>query len=157
GGGKTSMRVRLLPETGQLDVLTGMVDQGAGAHTLIRRVMATTMSVAPERILVRYGDTATAPVDPGAGGSRVTHVIGQAALDGGQRMKAALEELAAEAYGWRAGTVHLEGDRFVSGDDAVGFDDVAARIGGPGSPTGSPVEVIGEYGGGAHSDAGDFN
>src|SRR5262249_31647424 len=77
GGGKTSMRLRLVPEDGQIEVLTGMVDQGAGAHTLIRRVAAAALSVAPARIVVRYGDTATAPPDAGAGGSRVTHVVGQ--------------------------------------------------------------------------------
>src|SRR5205823_2781163 len=40
GGGKTSLRLRLVPATGQVEVLTGMVDQGAGAHTVIRRVAA---------------------------------------------------------------------------------------------------------------------
>ena len=77
GGGKTSMRMRLLPSSGQVEVLTGMVDQGAGAHTVIRRVAAAAMSVARERIVVRFGDTGEAPQDPGAGGSRVTHVIGR--------------------------------------------------------------------------------
>src|SRR5205814_5053179 len=86
GGGKTSMLLRLLPATAQIEVLTGMVDQGAGAHTLIRRVAAAALSVEPRRIVVRYGDTREAPVDAGAGGSRVTHVVGQAALDGGPRM-----------------------------------------------------------------------
>ncbi|HEX8968201.1 MAG TPA: xanthine dehydrogenase family protein molybdopterin-binding subunit, partial [Chloroflexota bacterium] len=125
GGGKTSMQMRLLPATAQIEVLTGMVDQGAGAHTLIRRVAAAALSVAPERILVRYGDTGEALTDPGAGGSRVTHVAGQAALDGGQKMKANLEELAAEAFGWPAGEVRLERDRFVAGDESASFDEVA--------------------------------
>ena len=115
GGGKTSLRMRLMPSSGQIEVLTGMVDQGAGAHTVIRRVAAAALSVAPERILVRYGDTSEAPQDPGAGGSRVTHVVGQAALDGGQRLKTTLEDLAAEAFGWPAGEVRLERDRFVVG------------------------------------------
>ena len=69
--------------------------------------------------ILRYGDTGEAPQDPGAGGSRVTHVIGQAALDGGQRMKATLEDLAAEAFGWPAGEVRLSDDRFVSGQAPV--------------------------------------
>jgi CO/xanthine dehydrogenase Mo-binding subunit len=154
GGGKTSMRLRLLPESGQVEVVTGMVDQGAGAHTLIRRVAAAAMRVAPERILVRYADTAEAPLDPGAGGSRVTHVVGQAALDGGQRLKRVLEDLAAEAFGWPADEVRLERDRFVAGAESAAFDEVARRLG-----RGAPVEVTGEYNGDAHGhDAGgDFN
>jgi CO/xanthine dehydrogenase Mo-binding subunit len=151
-----------------------MVDQGAGAHTVIRRVAAAALSVAPERILVRYGDTSEALQDPGAGGSRVTHVVGQAALDGGQRLKTTLEDLAAEAFGWPAGEVRLEGDRFVAGtgplkdpsvrsggpDDQVAsgesasFDEVALRLG-----AGAPVEVVGRYGDVPHDhdEGGDFN
>jgi CO/xanthine dehydrogenase Mo-binding subunit len=47
GGGRTSLRMRLVPASGTIDVLTGMVDQGAGAHTVIRRVAAAALSVAP--------------------------------------------------------------------------------------------------------------
>jgi CO/xanthine dehydrogenase Mo-binding subunit len=153
GGGNTTVRFRLMPETGQVEVLTGMVDQGAGAHTLIRRVAAAALSVAPTRIVVRYGDTSEALPDPGAGGSRVTHVIGQAALDGGQRLRSVLEELAAEAYGWPAGQVRLDGDRFVADGESAGFDEVAALLG-----RGAPVEVRGTYAEAAHADGGgDFN
>jgi CO/xanthine dehydrogenase Mo-binding subunit len=154
GGGKTSMRMRLVPNSGQIEVLTGMVDQGAGAHTLIRRVAAVALGVAPERVLVRYADTGEAPVDPGAGGSRVTHVAGRAALDGGQRLKRVLEDLAAEAFGWPSGDVRLEGDRFVVGDESASFEEVAERVG-----RGAPVEVAGEYGGEVHGhdQGGDFN
>jgi CO/xanthine dehydrogenase Mo-binding subunit len=154
GGGKTSLHLQLLPATGQIEVLTGMVEQGAGAHTVIRRVAAAALSLAPERISVRYGDTASAPVDPGAGGSRVTHVIGQAALDGGQRMKHILEDLAAEAYGWPAGEVHMERDRFVCGSESASFDEVALRIG-----QGAPVTAIGSYAEAphGHDEPGDFN
>jgi CO/xanthine dehydrogenase Mo-binding subunit len=154
GGGRTAMRFRLVPEAAEIEVLTGMVDQGAGAHTLIRRVAAAALSVAPERIVVRYGDTDEALPDPGAGGSRVTHVIGRAALDGGERMRAMLEELAAEAYGWPAGQVHLDGDRFRVDGESASFDEVAARLAG-----GSAVEVRGDYAEAphGHDQGGDFN
>jgi xanthine dehydrogenase molybdenum-binding subunit len=155
GGGKTTMRFALRPELAQVEVLTGMVDQGGGAHTVIRRVAAEALSVAPERIVVRYGDTREAAPDPGAGGSRVTHVIGQAALNGGQRLRTVLQDLAAEAFGWPAGQVRLEGDRFLSGSEATSFEEVAARIG-----RGAPVEVVGEYdeaSAHAHDAGGDFN
>ena len=157
GGGKTSMLMRLLPTSAQVEVLTGMVDQGAGAHTLIRRVASAAMSVSPERILVRYGDTGSALPDPGAGGSRVTHVLGQAALEGGSRLRTVMEELAAEAFGWPAGQVHLERDRFVvagSPDETAPFEEVAARLG-----SGQAVEVRGDYAEPAHGhdEGGDFN
>jgi CO/xanthine dehydrogenase Mo-binding subunit len=155
GGGKAALRFRLRAETGEVEVLTGMVDQGAGAHTVIRRVAAAALSVAPRRIVVRYADTGEAPQDPGAGGSRVTHVIGQATLDGSTRLKTTLEDLAAEAYGWPAGEVRLEGDRFVAGDESASFDEVAARLG-----RGAAVEASGAYDDAAahgHEEGGDFN
>jgi CO/xanthine dehydrogenase Mo-binding subunit len=151
GGGKTSLVLRLVPESGEIEVLTGMVDQGAGAHTVIQRVAAVALSVAPRRIVVRYADTASAPLDPGAGGSRVTHVLGQAALDGGQRLKTTLQDLAAEVLGWRAGSVELTADQFVSDGLAVSFDDAARRIG--------AAEATGSYGDAphGHDEPGDFN
>jgi len=151
GGGTTSLHLRLLPEQGRIEVLTGMVEQGGGAHTVIRRVAAAALSVAPERIAVRYADTASAPIDPGAGGSRVTHVIGQAALDGGRRMKRTLEELAAETFGWPLESVRLEDDRFVAGEESASFEDAARRIG--------EVEAAGSYGDAphGHDEPGDFN
>ena len=57
-------------------------------------------------------------------------------------LKARLEELAAEAMGWPAGSVRLEDDRFISGDAEASFDEVAERI-----SRGAPVEVVGEYDG----------
>ena len=154
GGGRTSMRFRLVPQEAKIEVLTGMVDQGAGAHTLIRRVAATALGVEPRRIVVRYGDTRTAPPDPGAGGSRVTHVIGQAALHGGQRLRDVLQDLAAEAFGWPTGEVRLEDDRFVANGESASFEEVVQRIGRSGT-----VEVDGEYAEGmhGHDEGGDFN
>lgn len=139
-GGSTSLILRLLPDTGQIEVLTGLADQGAGAHTMIRRVVAAAMSVAPERVLVRYGATNLAPEDPGPGGSRVTYVVGRAALDGAERLKSILQLLAAETYGWPTDQVSLEDDSFVAGLETVDFSSAAERIG-----RGAPVEVRGAY------------
>jgi CO/xanthine dehydrogenase Mo-binding subunit len=154
GGGKTSLQFQLRPERATIEVLTGMVEQGAGAHTVIRRVAAAVLDLAPARIEVRYADTGSAPADPGAGGSRVTHVIGQAALDGAGRMKTALHELAAEAFGWPVEQVRLERDRFVAGAESASFEEVVERIG-----HGPPVSVVGSYGDAphGHDEPADFN
>ena len=90
GHGKTSLRMRLTP-SGRIDVVTGVPDQGSGGHTVIRRVAAAVLSVAPERIDVRRGNTAEALPDPGAGASRVTHVVGGAAKNGAERLRDRIE------------------------------------------------------------------
>ena len=63
------------------------------------------------RVIVRHCDTAGPAPDPGVGGQRITHVLGRAAQSGATELKAKLEDLAAEAMGWPAGQVRLEGDR----------------------------------------------
>ena len=141
GAGATSVIMRLLPG-GQVEVQTGVADQGGGAHTVLRRVAAAVLSVDPRRVIVRHCDTAGPAPDPGVGGQRITHVLGRAAQAGAVELKARLEELASEAMGWPAGQVRLEGDRFVTADASAAFDEVAEQI-----ARGAPVEVQGEYNG----------
>jgi CO/xanthine dehydrogenase Mo-binding subunit len=139
GGGATSVVMRLL-EGGRVEVVTGVGDQGGGAHTVLRRVAAVVMSVDPQRVVIRHVDTAGPAPDPGIGGQKITHIIGRAAQAGAVEMKARLEELASEAMGWPAGEVRLEDDRFVAGEQSAPFEEVADRI-----ARGAPVEVNGEY------------
>lgn len=141
GAGQTSVIMRLLTD-GRIEVLTGTADQGGGAYTAVRRVAAAVLSVHPSRIDVAHSDTSGSAPDPGIGGQRVTHVLGRATQAGAAALKARLEDLAAEAMGWPAGEVRLEDERFLAGDAAASFDEVAARI-----TRGAPVEVPGAYDG----------
>ena len=84
GAGATSVQVRL-GEDGMVEVVTGVVDQGVGTYTVLRRVAAAVMSVDPKRIVVRHCDTDGPAPDPGVGGQRVTHVLGRAAQAGATR------------------------------------------------------------------------
>jgi CO/xanthine dehydrogenase Mo-binding subunit len=137
GTGKTSLRIRV-SAAGTIDVLTGVPDQGSGSHTVIRRVAAAELSVKFDRIGVRRGNTAEALPDPGAGASRVTHIVGGATKIAAQQLRAQLEE--------QSGMM-LSDDGFV---DASGrresFESVAARLCKDG-----PIEVAGVYDGTRHT------
>jgi CO/xanthine dehydrogenase Mo-binding subunit len=145
GGGKTSLKFRL-ERDGTIHLLTGTPEQGGGQHTVAARVAAATLSVKPERIAVRRGNTAEVLQDPGTGGSRVTHVLGRASQAGAEALRAVLEE--------RSG-MHLRDDRFVDEKEhGEAFETVAARLCADG-----PIEVVGTYDG-SHSDPhheGDFS
>jgi CO/xanthine dehydrogenase Mo-binding subunit len=141
GAGATSIVMRLI-DGGQVEVETGVADQGGGAYTVLRRVAAAVMSVNPKRVVITHCDTSGPAPDPGVGGQRITHVLGRAAQSGAVEMKARLEELAAEAMGWPAGEVHLEGDRFIAGENNAAFEEVAQQI-----ARGAPVEIQGAYDG----------
>jgi CO/xanthine dehydrogenase Mo-binding subunit len=88
-GGKTSMIVTALP-SGEITVETGSTEPGVGTFTVIQRVLAAELGVDPKRISVVRGTTATAPWDPGIGGSKGTLLLGQAAIDGARKLRAAL-------------------------------------------------------------------
>src|SRR5712691_712102 len=78
GDGRSQMRVRLLPDA-RIEVETGLPDQGAGAHTVARRVVAAALGVTSDRVSVRYASTLGGVFDAGAGGSKSTHSIGAVA------------------------------------------------------------------------------
>src|SRR5207237_4925750 len=141
GAGATSVVIQLLPG-GEVEVVTGVADQGGGAHTVLRRVAAAVLSVDPRRVVIRHVDTAGPAPDPGVGGQRITHVLGRAAQSGAVELKARLEDLAAEAMGWPAGGVRLQSDHFIAGDQSAPFEIVAEQI-----ARGGLVEVKGEYDG----------
>jgi CO/xanthine dehydrogenase Mo-binding subunit len=88
-GGKTGMIVTALP-SGDVTVETGSTEPGVGTFTVIQRVIAAELGIDPTRISVVRGTTASAPFDPGIGGSKGTLLLGQAALDGARKLRAAL-------------------------------------------------------------------
>jgi CO/xanthine dehydrogenase Mo-binding subunit len=79
GGGKTAIDLTL-DASGTIAIVCGVPDQGAGVFTAVRRIVAATLNVAESRITVRRGSTREAKNDPGSGGSRVTHIVGNAAV-----------------------------------------------------------------------------
>ncbi len=93
GSGKATVRLSLSAD-GAVDVLTGVPEQGTGVLTVMRRVVAIELGIAPERVRVTLGTTSTAADDPGTGGSKSTIVHGGAALDGARRLAAMLAERA---------------------------------------------------------------
>jgi CO/xanthine dehydrogenase Mo-binding subunit len=137
GGGKTSVRLRAGAD-GRVEVLHGLPDQGGGAATVIHRVAAAILEVAPSRLAVRRGSTGQAPNDPGVGGSRVTHLASRATQSGALALKQRLEEVATEAFG-EGRPLRLEDDCFFGGSAPIPFEKVAERL------AAEPIEVVGAY------------
>ena len=90
GRGTTTLALTMARDSEVL-VRTAVTDQGGGAHTMIQRVVAQELGVGPEAVRVEQLDTGASPRDPGVGGSRVTAVHGNAALDGARKLKLARE------------------------------------------------------------------
>jgi CO/xanthine dehydrogenase Mo-binding subunit len=138
GGGKTTIKASVKAD-GTIGVVVGVPDQGSGSSTVVNRIMAGIFHIPPERISVRRGNTDEAANDPGAGASRVTHIVGQAAI---VAANAIAHELSA-----RTGTTFDDG-AFV---DAAGarhsFEAIAAR-----ACAGGQIDVTGGYDGSHEGD-----
>jgi CO/xanthine dehydrogenase Mo-binding subunit len=156
GGGKTGLEVRF-DAAGMVDVMTGIPDQGGGAHTVIQRILASVASIAPERIRIVRRSTAAAPFDPGVGGSRTTHLAGQAAARAGVALRHALEEAATRTIGEGAERIRLVDDWLVGegGANRVRLGDAAPTLTGQAGE----IAVEGRYEAHVHGpdDPGDYN
>jgi CO/xanthine dehydrogenase Mo-binding subunit len=105
----------------------------------MRQIVAETLTLPVDRVQVFVGGTHEAPVDGGSGGSRTTHVSGQAAYQAALQVRDRLRAVAAGALGVAEGDVRLENGLFLVTNDGgrqLPWDEVAAS---------GPVEATGDY------------
>jgi 4-hydroxybenzoyl-CoA reductase subunit alpha len=79
---------------GSVTLLTGAADIGQGSSTLLAMVAAEVLGVALGRIRVVATDSALTPKDNGSYSSRVSFMVGNAALAAAQELKTQLEAAA---------------------------------------------------------------
>jgi carbon-monoxide dehydrogenase large subunit len=138
GGGASQAIVRAETD-GSVSLITAVPDVGTGAHTIMRQIVAETLTLPVERVRVVVGNTSEAPIDGGSGGSRTTHISGQAAYQATLQVRDQLRAVAAQALGVAAGDVRLEDGRFLvinDGGRELPWEEVAAS---------GPVEATGDY------------
>jgi len=140
GGGEAHVEVALDAE-GRVTVHTGVPDTGTGIYTLLRQIVAEVLGVPPEHVTVHTSDTSQAPYDPGTGGSKTTHITGQAALAGAQQLRARLAALAAARLGGEPGQV-----TFAAGEARLGGQRVPlAVLAREAAAAGEPLRAHGMY------------
>jgi CO/xanthine dehydrogenase Mo-binding subunit len=86
-------------EDGTVTLLTGTVETGQGALTVLAQIAAEELGISTEDVHVVSGDTDVAPMDTGAIASRTTYVTGNAVRLAAARAKAILFAAAAELLG----------------------------------------------------------
>jgi 4-hydroxybenzoyl-CoA reductase subunit alpha len=84
---------------GGITALTGAADIGQGSSTMVAITVAETLDLPLERIRVISGDSAITPKDNGAYSSRITFMVGNAAIDAARRLREVLSEAAARHLG----------------------------------------------------------
>ncbi|MGH7829438.1 MAG: xanthine dehydrogenase family protein molybdopterin-binding subunit, partial [Candidatus Binatia bacterium] len=95
GGGEGTVFVKI-DEKGTVTAASPVVEQGAGAFTVICEVVAEELKVATASVRIEHLDTSSVPSDGGVGGSRATRVYGNAAYEAGAKAREEILKIAAE-------------------------------------------------------------
>lgn len=112
---------------GGITALTGAADIGQGSSTVVAITVAETLGVALNRVRVISGDSAITPKDNGAYSSRITFMVGNAAIDAATKLKQILIEAAARKLEAAPEQVECAGESFFIGSSAqaaLGFAEV---------------------------------
>ena len=80
---------------GGITAFTGAADIGQGSSTMVAIAVAETLGISLERVRVVAADSALTPKDNGAYSSRITFMVGNAAIDAARKLEAILIEAAA--------------------------------------------------------------
>ncbi len=129
GSGKANAELSLSPD-GRVTILTAVPDIGTGTHTLLRQIVAETLTISPENIQTMIGDTDTFENDAAPGGSKITNMSGHATLRAAQEVRQKLIGAAALGLGCDAAEVRLGSGRFSAarnGKKTLSFSEVAAK------------------------------
>ena len=113
---------------GGVTALTGAADIGQGSSTMVAIAVAETLDISLDRIRVISADTAITPKDNGAYSSRITFMVGNAAIDAAKNLKAVLVKAAAKKLEANAEDIECgEVFRIGKGDQSsLPFADVVA-------------------------------
>ena len=143
GGGQGNATV-VVEADGTVTLRSSTFDQGSGTHTILRQIAAEELTVPLDAIRVVTLDTDSSPFDGGVGGSRVTHMAGQAMLHASRQVRQRLVGVAAQLLGCPEGRVRLRDGHFLADGDA-GRGLPLAEVAATPSREGGPVEAYVSY------------
>jgi 4-hydroxybenzoyl-CoA reductase subunit alpha len=114
---------------GSIVVLTGAAEIGQGSSTVLVQTVAEILGLDLARIRIVTGDSDVVPKDNGSYSSRVTFMVGNAAIDAALNLKAVLVAAAARKLDCRPEDIECLGELYRAGaqDKGVSFDDVVTE------------------------------
>ena len=115
---------------GAITILTGAADIGQGSSTIIAQAVGEVLGIDFTRLTVIANDSAITPKDNGSYSSRVTFMVGNAAIAAAGNLKEILVEAAARKLDADPGDIECLGEAYrVSGsqDPGLPFNDVVTE------------------------------
>ena len=114
---------------GSIVVLSGAADIGQGSTTILAQTVAEVLGLDLSRVRVVTGDSEVVPKDNGSYSSRVTFMVGNAALDAARNLKSLLIAAAARKLEARPEDIECLGELYRAGaqDKGATFDEVVTE------------------------------
>jgi len=114
---------------GSIVVLSGAADVGQGSTTILAQSVAEVLGLDLARVRVVTGDSEVVPKDNGSYSSRVTFMVGNAAIDAAQNLKAVLIAAAARKLEAKPGEIECLGELYRAGaqDKGLTFNEVVTE------------------------------
>jgi 4-hydroxybenzoyl-CoA reductase subunit alpha len=115
---------------GGITILTGAADIGQGSSTILAQVVGEVLGLDFDRLTVIANDSRVTPKDNGSYSSRVTFMVGNAALQAAEQLKTVLVAAAARKLEAKAEDIECLGETYrVAGgqDSGISFKDVVAE------------------------------
>jgi CO/xanthine dehydrogenase Mo-binding subunit len=130
GAGTSTAKVSIDAD-GTVTLYTALRDTGTGFYTVLRQIVGQELGVPYNEIRLVPWTTDDIPFDTGVGGSRVTHVGGQATYGACREVRQKLLSCAVELYGVNPEAVQFQDRQLViPGHEPVSLAELAARAGG---------------------------
>jgi len=112
----------LLDRSGQVTVFCGATEVGQGSDDVLAGIVSEVLGIDPYDVRCVTGDTGITPIDLGSYSSRVTVMMGNAAIDAAERVRALLAAAAAEELQTTPDRiVHAQGRVFRTDDPGKGL------------------------------------
>jgi CO/xanthine dehydrogenase Mo-binding subunit len=119
-----------LNDGGFFNLMVGATDIGTGSDTILAQIAAEVLEVSTDKIVVYSSDTDLTPFDCGAYASSTTYVSGNAVKRAAIKMKALIEEVAAEKLGVSAEAVEMREStiRVKDGNASITLSDLSTQL-----------------------------
>ncbi len=129
GGGTHSVSTAIvrIHADGSVTVLVGSVEHGQGARTVMAQIVAETLGVPLDRIIVATPDTALAPFDQGTSASRSTTLMGLAVQSAAREAREQLLKVAGPVLGADPARLHVRDGAVVLDGKAMPLAEVFGR------------------------------
>jgi CO/xanthine dehydrogenase Mo-binding subunit len=138
GAGQSAASVTI-DASSQVNLYMSLWDTGTGAHTIMRQIVAETLTLPSQQVHLVMQDTDAVPYESGPGGTRVTYTSGQAAFGAARDLRDKLLAVAAELLEGPVESIQLSQGQFVLAGNPQRSLSVAEVVAQAMSGTGNPI------------------